>query len=84
MAAVAFTTIRHGKDDGEVVVVNEGEEVKGLPADVVKDLKEQGLVGEPPKTQEEKDEDKEALQARVDELEAQLAEFEKTNKTPGK
>lgn len=77
--AVAFTTIRHGKDDGSVVEVKENDTVKGLPEDVVKSLKEQGLVGDPPKTQAEKDDDLAAAQAEIASLRAKLEEAEKSS-----
>ena len=38
MAKVAYTKIEHGKDDGTLVVIEEGDEVKGLPAEVAKQL----------------------------------------------
>jgi hypothetical protein len=76
---VALTTIRHGKEDGTVVVIEEGEKVTGLPSDVVKDLKEQGLVGSPAMTPSEVDEEKAELQAKIDELNAQLAEAQAAN-----
>ncbi len=76
MANVAYTRIEHGTDDGDLVVVEEGDEVKDLPADVVKELKEQGLVGEPPKTKAERDEDLESLEAENDELQARVQELE--------
>ena len=47
MANVAYTQILHGKDDGTQIVIEEGKEVSGLPTDVVKALKEQGLIGPP-------------------------------------
>ena len=88
MANVALTTIRHGKDDGSVVVVKEGDEVKGLPKDVVEDLKSQGLIGEPAVSTVEQDEqvekleaENEDLQKQVEELQAKLAEAEE-GKTP--
>lgn len=84
MADVAYTTIRHGKDDGTVVVVNEGDEVKGLPSEVVKDLKEQKLIGPKTVSSDEVDAEKAEMQAKIDELEAKLAESQAaaTKSTP--
>jgi hypothetical protein len=45
MAEVALTNIEHGTEDGKVVRVAFGEPLKGLPADVVKELKDAGAVG---------------------------------------
>lgn len=77
MADVALTTIQHGTDDGDVVVIREGDEVKGLPKEVVADLKEQGLIGEPAATPAQSDDEKKALKARIAELEGQLADANK-------
>lgn len=85
MSDVALTEIRHGKEDGEVVVVKEGDEVKGLPKDVVENLKEQGLIGAPPVSTveqnekvEELEQENEDLQKQVEKLQAELAEAKKT------
>lgn len=76
MANVAYTRIEHGKDDGSVVVVEEGDEVKGLPSDVVKDLKEQGLVGAPLTSSAEASEEVEELEEQNAELQARVRELE--------
>jgi hypothetical protein len=75
MAAVALTNISHGEEDGSVTEVAYGESVKDLPKDVVKDLTDQGLVGELPGPVVD-DGEKAALEARVAELEAALAAAE--------
>lgn len=69
---IAFTTILHGNEDGSVVTINEGEAVKGLPKEVVDDLKAQGLVGDAPVASEVQEAEADALRARVVELEAEL------------
>jgi hypothetical protein len=83
MGLVAFSEIRHGKDDGDVVVIPEGEPVKGLPKEVVEELKAVGAVGEEPKasseTQEELAEvtsERDRLADEVEQLRQQLAEAE--------
>lgn len=85
--AVALTTIRHGGTDGKVTVIKEGDEVEGLPSDVVKALKKQKLIGEPVSNAAVVDE-RDELQKRVAELEAQLEEARKSDqsqtKTPTK
>lgn len=78
MALVALTTITHGKDDGERVTVPEGEKVPGglFTKDQLKNLHDEGLIGEPPATPSEVA-DTEAenadLKAKVEALEAELA-----------
>lgn len=81
---IAFTEIRHGKDDGSVVVINEGDEVKGLPKDVVEDLKAQGIIGEQTSAAEVEDlnEENEELRAEVAELKKKLAEATKPQDPP--
>lgn len=69
MGLVAYSRIEHGKEDGSLVVIEEGESVTGLPKDVVETLKETGVVGETPVP--DADEIAE-LRARVAELEAEL------------
>lgn len=75
---IAFTKIRHGKPDGTVVVIEEGETVKGLPEDVVAQLKEQGIIGDKPEVQSaENDElakENADLRKQLEELQAQLKE----------
>jgi len=85
MADVALTRIQHGNEDGSVTVVEENEPVKGLPADVVKDLKAQGLIGSPPASPQEQDdlqEENDELRAQVEELKAKLAEAKKDPPPP--
>jgi hypothetical protein len=82
MALVALTVIDHGEvKDGKNVrtVVEAGEPIAKYKFDkeLVAEWLAQGTVGEPPKSAVERDEELEALQARVAELEAQLAEPEK-------
>lgn len=81
---IAFTEIRHGKDDGSVVVINEGDEVKGLPKDVVEGLKAQGIIGEQTSAAEVEDlnEENEELRAEVAELKKKLAEATKPQDPP--
>lgn len=76
--AVALTTIRHGDDKGNVTVINEGDEVKGLPSDVVKALKKQKLIGDAPQANSAVVDERDALQQRVAELEAALEEARKS------
>lgn len=88
MADIATTTIQYGAPDGERIVIPEGEPVKGLPKDVVKELREQGHIGDSALTPEESDQivaEKEALQARVRELEQELKDAKdgKPSGTPG-
>lgn len=82
---VAFTTIRHGEEDGSVTIVEQGHPVTGiLPVDVVDELRNQGLVGVAQLTPEQAQEDaaeRAALQTRVAELEAQLAAAQKSAPT---
>lgn len=88
MALVAKTDILHGKDD-EVIEIRQGEEVRDLPSDVVKQLKAQKLVGEPAPTasQSEENEDleqeNEELAAQVEELQKQLEEARKSSGNSG-
>ena len=72
---VAFTDIRHGQDDGNVVEIKAGDDVKGLPEDVVDQLKGQGLIGDPPRTRDEKDSANDALAEENERLEEQVAEL---------
>jgi hypothetical protein len=78
MATVAYTTIRHGLDDGKVLVVNEGDPVPSdLPKEVVQSLQDQGLVGEPPSTPQQQDEEKAQLQAQNEDLEKQVNDLKR-------
>ena len=77
MSNVAYTQIQYGAENGDVVVIEEGDEVKGLPAGVVKDLKELGVVGEPLKSQSEKDADIDELEAENEELQKQVEALQK-------
>jgi len=72
MATVALTRIVYGKDDGERVVIEEGETVKGLPKETLDELREAGAIGSPPEAASGLVDERDALQARVEELEAQL------------
>jgi hypothetical protein len=74
MAEVALTRIVHGEEDGSRTVIEEGGSVKDLPKDVVDELREAGAVGTPPAAASGLADERDALQARVAELEAQLAE----------
>ena len=82
MATVAYTKISHGQKDGTVVTIDEGAEVKNLPTDVVKELKELGVVGPPldaqaaAKVNEELQTENDELRAQLEALQAQLAESE--------
>lgn len=73
---IAYTEIRHGKDDGSVVVIKEGDTVKGLPKDVVDQLADQGIIGDEPTREEVVDlnEENADLRAQVEALQKQLAE----------
>lgn len=91
MANVAYTQILHGKDDGTQVVIEEGKEVTGLPTDVVKALKEQGLIGPPLDAEtaaaqsEELEAENVALREQIAALKAQLnqnTDPAKTGSTP--
>ena len=79
---IAFTEIRHGLKDGKVLVIQEGSEVKGLPADVVDQLKEQGIIGDAATTEvvvdEELQKENEDLKAQVEALKKELADASKT------
>jgi protein-L-isoaspartate O-methyltransferase len=77
MAKVAFTRIEHGDKDGKLIVVEEGAEVKGLPKELVDQLAEQGIIGEPAKTESDRDEDIAELEDENDALKAQVAELKK-------
>ena len=86
---VAYTEIRHGNDDGTIVTINEGDEVKGLPKEVVEQLKEDGIVGDAPSQEKTDDlnEEVEQLSEENDDLKAQVAELKKqlaAAKTPSK
>jgi hypothetical protein len=83
MAQVALTTIQHGYvEDGDNVVltVPEGESVTELKKvtdkDEFKALVDQGAIGEPPKTAQERDDELEAERDRADSAEAQVADLE--------
>lgn len=86
--AIAFTEIRHGNDDGSIIVIKEGETVKGLPADVVKDLTEQGLIGNKAEVEIVQDpevvKENEALKAQVEALQKELAAAKQTPTAPAK
>jgi hypothetical protein len=71
--AVALSNIRYGNEDGSVTEIAFGESVKELPKDVIKDLTDQGLIGDIVGPVVD-DGEKAALAARVAELEAALAE----------
>jgi hypothetical protein len=85
MATVALTGIKYGKEDGSLVEFDEGDDVKAsdFPKDVFEDLKKQGAIGTPPRPREEDasaaelEEENNALQERVKDLEKQLAEAKK-------
>jgi hypothetical protein len=73
MTLVAVTDINHGKDDGERVLIEAGQPVKGLPKDVVEHLVAIGSATEevlPEGTQERISE----LEDEVAYLRAQLGE----------
>jgi pheromone shutdown protein TraB len=69
---VALTQIRHGNEDGTLTVVEQYQDVKGLPKDVVEGLKAQGLVGDLPEAPQALVEERDLLAQRVAELEQQL------------
>jgi BMFP domain-containing protein YqiC len=76
-AQVALTGLEYIDEDGTRVSVAQNEEIKGMPADVLKDFKAKGAIGEPVITQAKADEEKEELLNKIDELQRQLAETKK-------
>jgi len=87
MPTVALTNIKHGNEDGSVTWIDEGDEVKksDLPDGVFDELKDAGVIGAPPAPTEADaslQEENDALQKKVADLEAQLAEAKKA--TPAK
>jgi hypothetical protein len=81
---VALTAIKHGDDDGKETWIDEGDEVKGLPKDVVTQLKEDGILVEastlPDKASEENEdlsEENEGLKTENENLRQRLAELQK-------
>jgi len=85
MADVALTDIRWSdpKDsESEVLHIKAGESVTKLPADVRKDLKEAGAIGEPPSLLPAAAEEKAALEERIKELESELEAAKKPPTKP--
>lgn len=75
MADVALTDIRWSDPDKErspVLHIKAGESVSKLPADLRKELKDNGTIGEPPSLLPAAAEEKAALEDRIKELEAEL------------
>lgn len=86
MALTALTTITHGKADGERVTVPQGEKVPAglFSKEELTDLKDQGLVGEPPPAPSDSDateEENTQLKERVAELEKALGEAKSSGTT---
>jgi uncharacterized protein YceH (UPF0502 family) len=83
MAVYALTRIEHGAGDGSVTVIEEGESIgqsSGITKDQLKTLVASGAAGsEKPRTPEEEAEEAEAkadAEARADAAEARVAELE--------
>jgi hypothetical protein len=74
---VALTNIKHGDGD-QVTEWEPGEEVDGLDKETMDHLRANGAIGEPPRTQQERDQDREALLAELEALRARNAELEAT------
>jgi len=90
MAVVALTNFKIGSG-ADMKWIDEGDDVKASDfpdKETYDDLKEQGLIGAPPKPREEDassaelEAENDDLKARVAKLEAELAEAKKT--TPAK
>ncbi len=80
MTVVAIAKVGYEKNPGDVnsiVWFEAGEEVKGAPKEVVEVWKASGSVGDPPEVLPSVVQEKEALEARVAELEQQLADAKK-------
>lgn len=75
MAEYALTGIKHGKEDGETVLYDEGDEIdtSDFTEDELKTLRETGAVGQLEVTPEQAAKDREELLTRIAELEAELA-----------
>jgi hypothetical protein len=80
---VALSTIRHGKEDGEVVVFEVGDSVTGLDKETMLELEAAGSVGPEPQAAAEAQEDlaaseaaRQTLEKQVEELQQQLAAAE--------
>lgn len=71
--AIAYTTILHGMPNGDVVRVEEGEDVKALPKKVIDELTELGVIG-PDLSRTDPDED---IVAENEELKAQIEALQK-------
>lgn len=75
MADIALTNIIHGNDDGSVTRYEYGASVSDLPADVRKQLKEEGVIGPEPMANSEAQNEIEILKAQLLEAEARLEAF---------
>lgn len=76
MTVVAIAKVGYQKNEGDadsVVWFEPGEEVDGAPKDVVEQWEANGSVGNPPEVLPSVVAEKEALEERVADLEAQLA-----------
>jgi len=85
MAIVALSTVGYQKDDKDpdsVVWFEPDDEIKGAPEDVVAQWVANGSVGEPAPIAANVMEEKDALEARVAELEALLEEAKKPATAP--
>ena len=85
MTVIAIAQLLYQKDDKDpdsVVTIEPGEEVKGVPKEVVDVWKANGTVGDPPPVLASIVEEKDALKDRVAELEQQLADAKKPSSTP--
>lgn len=76
MSKVAFSEIRHGKDDGEVLVIKEGEPVKGLSKEVMLELEAAGAIGEEPMASSEVQADLAAVESERDDLQDQVQKLQ--------
>jgi hypothetical protein len=71
---VALTGLEYIDEDGQRVSVPEGSKVDKVPADVLDGFRENGAIGEPAVTQADKDEEREELLRRIDQLQKALGD----------
>lgn len=69
---VAVGRIIHGLEDGNVIVVEHGEDVSKLPKDVIESLKEAGSIIPEPKAASEVMDELEELKKQLAEAQAEL------------
>ena len=81
MSDIALTTIIHGNDDGSVTRIEYGEPVSGLPAVVIKQLKDDGVIGDEPMANSEAMAQIEALKSQLAEAQARLNQQSENQKT---